>query len=413
MHILDELRARGLVQEVTNEELFRSLSSNDSFYHGIDPSASSMHLGNLVGVIFSVRLARAGIKPVMLFGGSTGSVGDPSGRSSERPILSREEIDKNCASIAAQVKNIFDRINVTPTFVNNYDWTQPVSVLDFLRDIGKYITVNYMLAKDSVTSRINSTDGISFTEFTYMLLQGFDFYHLLKSHGCKLQVGGSDQFGNMTAGLEIIRKKDAGEAVVLSYPLLLDSEGKKFGKSAGNAVWLDPKRFSPFEFYQYWLNVADAEIEKLLKVFSLKSLDEIASLLKEHSVAPEKRLAQKTLAYELTELVHSKATADEAVASSQVLFGGSTKNLSDEALLAIFANVPSSEIARAASYTALDLFASSSLCKSRGEAKRLIESGGAYIDQERVAGIDAAIETSKKVILLRSGKKSYHLLKIQ
>lgn len=413
MHILDELRARGLVQEVTNEELFRSLSSNDSFYHGIDPSASSMHLGNLVGVIFSVRLARAGIKPVMLFGGSTGSVGDPSGRSSERPILSREEIDKNCASIAAQVKNVFDRINVTPTFVNNYDWTQPVSVLDFLRDIGKYITVNYMLAKDSVTSRINSTDGISFTEFTYMLLQGFDFYHLKKNHGCKLQVGGSDQFGNMTAGLEIIRKKDAGEAAVLSYPLLLDSEGKKFGKSAGNAVWLDPKRFSPFEFYQYWLNIADNEIEKMLKVFSLRSLDEIASLLKEHAIAPEKRLAQKTLAYELTEIVHSKATADEAVASSQVLFGGSTKDLSDEALLAIFANVPSSEITKTPSYTALDLFAGSSLCKSRGEAKRLIESGGAYIDQDRVTSVDTKIETTKQVILLRSGKKNYHLLKIK
>ncbi|NDC38225.1 MAG: tyrosine--tRNA ligase, partial [Proteobacteria bacterium] len=374
MHFLDELSWRGLLQDVSDEAGLRKLGAGERFYVGADPTAPSLHFGHLLVLLTAMRVARYGLEPIILFGGSTGFIGDPTGRRTERVLLDPEIINSNVQSLSTQVRTIFERVGVKATFVNNYDWTKGVSVLEFLRETGKYLTVNYMLAKDSVSARMESDSGISFTEFSYMLLQAFDFFHLHQFVGCKIQFGGSDQWGNITAGLELIRKKAHGEAYAFSIPLLLDSTGKKMGKSEGSPVFLDPKLFSPYRFHQYLLNTADADVVRLLKMATFLTREEIAALETEMQAHPERRSAQKALADAVCNIVHGEEATAGAIRSAEVLFGGgSLAGLSDTQLSEIFSEVPSTEIARGelARCSAFDLFVRTGISKSKGEARRL------------------------------------------
>jgi len=418
MSFLSVLAARSLLQDSSDPELDKKIPSGSCFYVGFDPTSPNLHIGNLIQAIVSIHLAKSsGLKPIILFGGSTGSIGDPSGRSLERQLLDRATIDTNVASHTRIMQAIFARAGVTCEFVDNYQWTASVSVLDFLRDVGKHFTVNYMIAKEVVKTRLEG-DGISFTEFSYMLLQAFDFLHLYKNHNCRLQFGGSDQWGNITAGLELIRRSIQGEAFAFSVPLCVDSEGKKFGKTAAGAVWINAEGLSPYEFHQYWLNSADADVEKLLKIFTFMTLEEIAQIVTEHTQAPEKRLAQICLADHVTALVHGSAAVEEANISRSVLFGGSMQNLSEDQLLSIFSGVPSSEITRTqlSELVVSDLFLHTKLVPSKGEARRLIQNGGAYFNNERLSDgtirIDSLIGANRNILVLRSGKKNYHLIKV-
>jgi len=419
MHFLDELSWRGLLQDVTDEAGLRKLGAGEKFYVGADPTAPSLHFGSLLVLLTSMRVARFGLEPIILFGGSTGFIGDPTGRRTERLLLTPEVIATNVQSLSAQVRTIFDRVGVKATFVNNYDWTKDVSVIEFLRETGKYLTVNYMLAKDSVSARMESESGISFTEFSYMLLQAFDFCHLHQTAGCKIQFGGSDQWGNITAGLELIRKKVQGEAYAFSIPLLVDSTGKKMGKSEGNPVFLDAKLFSPYRFHQYLLNTADADVVRLLKMATFFSREEITALEAEMTAHPEKRTAQKALADAVCTIVHGEDATAGAIRSAEVLFGGgSLAGLSDSQLGEIFSEVPSTEMTRAAlqSCSVLDLFAQTGISKSKGEARRLVESGGAYVNNERVEDgaqpLTALSQHPSSMLVLRAGKKNYHVVRL-
>lgn len=415
MHFVDHLQWRGLLQDLSDPDGIRKLGPGDSFYVGLDPSAPSLQVGNLVPLIVSMHLGRAGLKPIILFGGATGSIGDPGGRRSERPLLDRATIDDYVRRHSAKVAEIFDRAKVKAQYVNNYEWTAPVSVIDFLREVGKHFTVNYMLAKEFVKSRVEE-DSISYTEFSYMLLQAFDFLHLYQNMGCKLQIGGSDQWGNITSGLELIRKKIAGSAFAFSIPLILDSQGRKFGKSEGGAVWLDSALTSPYKFHQYWLNLDDASVIKYLKIFSFLSPEEITEAEQRLVAAPEKREAQKLLADLVTTLVHGESGTADAKKSAEVLFGGSLSGLSNKQLEDIFGGVPSTTVAhqRLSAITVVDLFVETKLAASKGEARRLISSGGAYVNNERVSDPAAVLGavSPDAMIVLRSGKKNYHLVKV-
>lgn len=418
MSFIEALKARGLVQDMSDEKGLSSLKAGDSFYAGFDPTAPSLQLGNLVPIIVSLHLAKAGLKPIILFGGATGAIGDPSGKSAERQLLERSTIDDNISKHQKKVKEIFARVNAEVSFVNNFDWTNEVKVLDFLRDIGKHFTVNYMISKEVVKTRLNA-EGISFTEFSYMILQANDFYHLYKNNSCKLQIGGSDQWGNITAGLELIRRKIQGDAYAFSIPLITDSQGKKFGKSEGGAVWLDAAMTSPYTFHQFWLNIADADVAKYLRIFTFLSESEISELEALTKSEPEKRKAQTALANEVCNLVHGEAATQEALRSAQVLFGGSTDGLSAKDLEEIFKDAPSSEIlvTKLQTLSFTELLVETSLSKSKGEAKRLIESGGAYLNNERVGDINLSVASTKVcqpgMFVLRSGKKNYHLVKVK
>ncbi len=417
MKILEELDQRGLVQDISDPAALAKLPEGATFYHGIDPSAESLQVGNFVGIMVVARLAQAGLKPILLFGGATGSIGDPSGKSAERNLLSLDKIRENIQRQSEQITRLFSRLDCKPEFVNNYDWTKDMSMLDFMRDVGKHFPVNYMIAKETVKTRLEG-DGISYTEFSYMLLQAFDFYHLSQTRDCKLQIGGSDQWGNITAGLELIRRKGGGEAFGFSWPLITDSQGRKFGKSAGQAIWLDPEMTSPYEFHQYWLNIEDAEVGKLLRTFSLRSLDEISALEAEAQASPEKRLAQAALADELCMLVHGDEALALAKKSASVLFGGSLEGLKRDDLESIFKDVPSSDLSFSdfGDGNALDLFAQSSLVSSKGEAKRLLQSGGLYVNNQRLEKAEMNLKKESQVfdglLILRSGKKKYHLIKV-
>lgn len=418
MSFLETLRKRDLLQDCSDAELDQKLNAGDAFYVGFDPTSPNLHIGNLIQILVSIHLARAsGMRPVILFGGSTGSIGDPSGRSSERQLLTRETIDGNVASHTAIARAIFARAGIEADFVDNYTWTRDVSIIDFLRDVGKHFTVNYMIAKEVVKTRLNG-DGISFTEFSYMLLQAFDFLHLYKTRGCRLQFGGSDQWGNITAGLELIRRSIQGEAYAFSVPLCVDSEGRKFGKSAAGAIWINREGLSPYEFHQYWLNVADADVEKLLRIFTFLDLEEIRVKMAEHQQSPERRLAQSLLADQVTALVHGPEAVAEANQSRSVLFGGDMNGLSEDQLLRIFAGVPSSELERSQvlSSPVVDLLVQTKLTPSKGEARRLIQNGGAYLNNQRLtdgaATIASLVEEDRRLLVFRSGKKNYHLVKI-
>jgi tyrosyl-tRNA synthetase len=418
MDVLRELTWRGLIQETSDPELFSKLRAGDSFYVGFDPTAPSLQVGNLVQVLVAIHLTKAGLKPILLFGGATGMIGDPGGRSAERNLLELNVVADNVSLQERQAKTLWENAGqtVSPQFVNNLTWSKDVSMLTFLRDIGKHFTVNYMIAKESVKTRL-SGDGISYTEFSYMLLQAFDFLHLYQNNNVRLQFGGSDQWGNITAGLELIRRKIQGDAYAFSVPLITNSEGKKFGKSAGNAVWLDPKLTSPYKFHQFWLNVPDADVIRLLKVFTFETEESIAAIEKSMREHPEKREAQRHLADSLCTFVHGAEATDDAKRCAAALFGGSLDGLSREQLLDIFSEAPSSTVSRAQldSMDMLSLLATT-VSKSKGEARRLVQGGGIYVDNERLSAEMMPVRETKLsengFIVIRSGKKNYHLVRL-
>ncbi len=424
MHILDELDARGLVADSTDRAELRDFLAPPgvTFYCGFDPSGVSLHIGSLVPIMLMARLQRAGHKPIALVGGATGMIGDPSGRSDERSLLDSETLERNVAGIRAQLSRFLD-FGDGPhgaIMANNADWTAPVSFLDFLRDIGKHMTINYMMAKESVRSRLEDREqGISYTEFSYMLLQAFDFVTLADRQGCRLQIGATDQWGNITAGIELGRKMGRPRLHGLVCPLLLDATGRKMGKTAaGTSVWLDPDRTSPYAMYQYLVNTEDADVGRLLRTFSWRSLEEIADIERRHAEAPQQRIGQRALAEDVTRFVHGDEALRRAARASQVMFGGSLDDLRDDDLRPLLADVPSSEMPRTqleAGVPLIDLLIQTRLCDSKGAARRLLQGGGVYVNNQRVSDpaltVTARDLATETMMVLRAGKKSYHILR--
>jgi tyrosyl-tRNA synthetase len=424
LNILDELDTRGLLADVTDRAGLGELLAKEpvTFYVGYDPTSPSLHVGSLVPVILQVRLQRAGHKPIVLVGGATGMVGDPSGKSTERNLLSDEDLERNLAGIRSQLSRFLD-FTPGPTgaiIVNNADWTRGVGFLEFLRDIGKYLTVNYMMAKDSVRARLESESGISYTEFSYMLLQAFDFVHLSKAQGCRMQAGGSDQYGNITAGCELSRKMGGAQLYGLTSPLLLDSTGQKMGKtSTGERIWLDAERTSPYAFYQYWLNVTDEDVPKLLRMFSLRSLGEIDEILRQHDADRSQRVAQRELARGMTSWVHSEADVARVEEASRVMFGGSLEGVHERTLDLLAQVVPVVELARselAAGIGIVDLL-SRTVAESKGAARRLVQQGGAYVNNVRIGDLEHKVTTEHLVtptmLVVRGGRKDYRLVRVR
>lgn len=423
MPILDELEARGLLQDISHrDELAQTLARETvTVYAGYDPTAPSLHVGNLVPTIILARLQRAGHRPIALVGGATGMIGDPSGKSNERNLLDADTLAANVAAIERQLATFFD-FGDSPTsarVLDNAQWFTSMGYLEFLRDVGKLLTVNYMMAKDSVRSRLEDRDqGISYTEFSYMLLQAYDFVHLADTQGCRLQVGGSDQWGNITAGVELQRKLGRPPIYGLTAPLLLDATGEKMGKTAtGTRIWLDAELTSPYAFYQYWLNSDDADVERLLKIFSWKPLDELAEIMAAHARSPEKRLAQRTLAEDFTTWVHGAEASRGAVAASEVMFGGSLENLTDADLRPLLSELPATSISRdtlAAGIPLVDLLVQTGLAQSKGAARRLLQGGGVYVNNLRITEPGQVLTTAdlgtESMMILRAGKKNYHLV---
>jgi tyrosyl-tRNA synthetase len=414
MNLLDELDRRGAIDDVTDRAALEELlKTQQSIYIGFDPTADSLHVGSLLPALMLARFQRAGHRPVVLVGGATGMIGDPSGRTTERQLQTTDTIEANVNAIRKQLERFvtFEGPSAAIT-VNNYDWTHDKSYLWFLREIGKHFTVNHMLAKESVRSRLEDREhGISYTEFSYMLLQAFDFLNLYENQACRIQGGGSDQWGNITAGIELIRRKGAGQAFGITFPLLTTSSGEKFGKSAGNAVWLDPNRTSPYQFYQYWINTDDRDVERFLKLFTFLAVDEIATIC---ANPPEQRIAQKRLAVEVTRLVHGEEAVAQAEKASQVLFGGDVTGLSDKDLTEIFTDVPSFSFQSGSKIA--DAMVQSTATTSKSEAIRLIKSGGVYWNNNRVTDpqqeLHAADFAPRTTAILRVGKKSYYLAKL-
>jgi tyrosyl-tRNA synthetase len=424
MDLLDELAARNLLSDVTDRPGLTQLLSKEtvSVYAGYDPTSTSLHVGNLVPLVLQMRLQRAGHRPVVVVGGATGMIGDPSGRSDERNLLDPETLARNVAGIHSQLAR-FLHFGDGPTdaiIVNNADWLGAMGYLEFLRDVGKYLTINYMMGKDSVRSRIDGETGISYTEFSYMLLQAYDFVQLSRSHGCRLQVGGSDQYGNITAGCELSRKLGGPQLFGLTAPLLLDSTGQKMGKtSTGERVWLDPERTTPYAFYQYWLNVSDEEAPRFLQLFSLRSLPELAELLREHDADRSQRMAQRELARTMTRWVHGDGSTSQVETASQVLFGGSLDGLKEADLAMLGQVMPVVEIARAELATGIGIveLLARTVAESKAAARRLVQQGGAYVNNVRVSDIDRKITTSdlatETLLVVRGGRKDYRLVRIK
>lgn len=421
--LVDELRWRGLIHNTTEGAEEVLARERVTAYIGFDPSADSLHVGHLVQIMVLVHLQRYGHHPIALAGGGTGMIGDPSGKSKERPLLSEEELAHNVECIKRQLSQFlkFEGVPNPARLLNNADWLTKLNLIGFLRDIGKHFTVNYMIAKDSVRTRLESEDGISFTEFSYMLLQAYDFLRLYQDYGCTFQMGGSDQWGNITAGVELIRKVADGKAHAVTVPLVTSSSGVKFGKTEAGAVWLDPKRTSPFRFYQFWINTPDGDVITYLKYFTLLDRETIAEL--EHAVAtePHRRAAQIRLAEEVTRMVHGESGLQAAQAATEVLFGDrDLAGLSADDLLDIFAEVPSTTLNAAALHgqgmSLVDLVAQTGLESSKAQARRLIESGGLSLNNRRVddtaARVTLADAIDGRVLVLRKGKKSYHLIRV-
>lgn len=411
----------------TKEQLDKELTVS---YLGIDPTADSLHIGHLVGVMLLKHFQLSGHKPIALIGGATGMIGDPSGKSQERNLLDEPTLRHNQECIKKQLAKFLDFDSDTPNaaeMVNNYDWMKEFTFLDFIRDIGKHITVNYMMSKDSVKKRLDSDSsaGMSFTEFTYQLVQGTDFLHLYQAKNVKLQMGGSDQWGNITTGTELIRRKTGGEAFALTCPLIKKADGTKFGKTESGNVWLDPKLTSPYKFYQFWLNTSDEDAEKYIKIFTLLSKSEVAELINQHSEAPHLRLLQKRLAEEVTVMVHSREEYDMAVEASQILFGQGTaellRKLDNETFLAVFEGVPQFRISvteLAAGIKVVDLLAEKTMVfPSKGELRRTIQGNGLSINKEKISDpeltINADFLIDGKYILVQKGKKNYFLLVVE
>lgn len=423
MTILEDLTWRGLVADCTDlEALTRRLAEGPvTLYAGFDPTADSLHVGNLVPLFALRRFQLSGHHPIALAGGSTGMIGDPSGKSDERNLLTPEQLERNLAGIKPQLEQFLDfRVQANPArLVNNYDWTAPVPVLDFLREVGKHISVNSMVAKDSVRSRMEDRDGgISYAEFSYMLLQAFDFYHLRKTLNCELQIGATDQWGNITAGTELTRKKLGAAVWGLVFPLLTKADGTKYGKTAAGAVWLDPKRTSPYRFYQFFVNADDADVGKLLRTLTFLSHPEIAALEAELKANPGARAAQKALGRELTTLVHGAGAFTAALKASEILFGGSLDGVTEEIFNDVVGEVPTKDLEKArltGAGTALtDLLVHSGLCPSKGQARKDIEGGGIYLNNVRVAEAARAVTAGDllfgKYVLLRKGKRTYAVI---
>jgi len=422
---VEELNWRGMLHDMmpgTDEQLNKEVTAG---YIGFDPTADSLHIGNLVQIMILVHFQRAGHKPVALVGGATGMVGDPSGRSSERNLLSPEILNHNLTCVKAQLEKFldFDCGDNAAEIVNNYDWFKDFKFLDFIRDVGKHITISYMLAKDSVQTRLES--GLSFTEFTYQLVQGYDFFVLNRDKNCKIQMGGSDQWGNIVTGTELIRRKGGGEAFALTTPLITKADGSKFGKSQGGNVWLDPKRTSPYKFYQYWINASDEDVSNYIRIFTLKSKEEIESLEAEHANAPHLRILQKALAEDITTRVHSKEELDQAISASQILFGKSVteelKTLNEDTLLSVLEGVPQVEISKEALGQAenvtdlLSVHTSGEIFKSKGEARRMIQDGGVSINKQKLESFEQPADFEllhDKYLLVQKGKKNYYLVNV-
>ena len=427
MNFIEELKWRGMIADMmpgTEEQLQKELTSA---YVGIDPTADSLHIGHLVGVMMLRHFQRAGHRPIALIGGATGMIGDPSMKSAERNLLDEETLRHNQECIKQQLAKFLDFDSDAPNaakLVNNYDWMKDYSFLNFIRDIGKHITVNYMMAKDSVKKRLSrdSSVGMSFTEFSYQLLQGYDFLYLYEHEGCRLQMGGSDQWGNITTGTELIRRKTGGEAFALTCPLITKADGGKFGKTESGNVWLDRRYTSPYKFYQFWLNVSDADAAKYIKIFTALDQEEINALIAEQEAAPHLRPLQKRLAKEVTVMVHSEADYEAAVEASNILFGNATHEallkLDEDTLLAVFEGVPHFEVSReelAAGIKAADLCTEkAAIFASKGEMRKLVQSGGVSLNKEKLAAADAVIDSSAlfdgKYLLVQRGKKNYYLV---
>ena len=427
MNFVEELKWRGMIADMmpgTEEQLQKEMTSA---YVGIDPTADSLHIGHLVSVMMLKHFQRAGHRPIALVGGATGMIGDPSMKSAERNLLDEITLRHNQECIKAQLSKFLDFDSDAPNaakLVNNYDWTKDYSFLNFIRDIGKHITVNYMMAKDSVKKRLSreSSVGMSFTEFSYQLLQGFDFLYLYEHENCRLQMGGSDQWGNITTGTELIRRKTGGEAFALVCPLITKADGGKFGKTESGNVWLDRRYTTPYKFYQFWLNVSDEDAAKYIKIFTDLGKEEIAALEEEQTAAPHLRPLQKRLAKEVTVMVHSIEDYETAVEASNILFGNSTHDallkLDEDTLLAVFEGVPHYEISRedlVAGIKVVDLCVEkAAVFPSKGEMRKLTQSGGVSVNKEKLTAFDTIINTDSllndKYLLIQRGKKNYYLL---
>ncbi|WP_109434370.1 tyrosine--tRNA ligase [Aquimarina sp. AU119] len=427
-NFIEELRWRGMLHDAmpnTEEYLMEQMRSA---YVGFDPTADSLHIGNLVPIMLLAHYQRAGHRPFALVGGATGMIGDPSGKSAERNLLDEKTLRHNQEAIKSQLSRFLDFESETPNaavLVNNYDWMKDFSFLEFIRDVGKHITVNYMMAKDSVKNRISSesSEGMSFTEFTYQLVQGYDFLHLYRSHECTLQMGGSDQWGNITTGTELIRRIAGGKGYALTCPLITKSDGSKFGKSEGGNVWLDAKRTSPYKFYQYWLNTSDEDAEKYIKIFTFLTEEEINTLVDEHKEAPHLRVLQKRLADEVTVIVHSKEDLDNAIKASAILFGKSTsadlKDLDEATFLDVFDGVPQAEVGKEEISNGLDIIGAlaekTGFLKSNGEARRALKENSISVNKEKVAEGYSISENdliNDQFVLLQRGKKNYFVIRV-
>ena len=426
-NFVEELRWRGMIQDMmpgTEEQLQKEMTTA---YLGIDPTADSLHIGHLVGVMILKHLQRCGHKPIALVGGATGMIGDPSGKSQERNLLDEATLRHNQEAIKAQLARLIDFDSDAPNaaiLVNNYDWMKEFSFLEFIRDVGKHITVNYMMAKDSVKKRFNGEgDGMSFTEFTYQLVQGYDFYHLYEAHGCKLQLGGSDQWGNITTGTELIRrKKGTTDAFALTCPLIKKADGTKFGKTESGNIWLDARYTSPYKFYQFWLNVSDEDAKSYIRIFTFLDKETIEALVEEHEAAPHERKLQKRLAEEITVMIHSREEYEKAVAASGILFGANAgealKTIDEQTFLQVFEGVPQFKVSASELAEGVDFL---SLCvekapvfPSKGELRKLIQGGGVSLNKEKVADPYAMVNNSNliagKYLLVQKGKKNYYII---
>jgi tyrosyl-tRNA synthetase len=422
-NFIEEMKWRGMIHDMmpgTEEQFKKEMTAA---YVGIDPTADSLHIGHLVSIMMLKHLQLSGHKPFVLVGGATGMIGDPSGKSQERNLLSEEVLQNNVEAIKNQLSKflIYKDIPNAAEVVNNYDWFKDFDLLSFLRDVGKHITVSYMTAKDSVQKRLET--GLSFTEFSYQLIQGYDFYHLNKEKNCKVQMGGSDQWGNIVTGTELIRRKSGGDAFALTCPLLTKADGTKFGKTESGTVWLDASKTSPYKFYQFWLNASDEDAEKQIKIFTLLNKESIENLIEEHKKAPHQRLLQKTLAEEVTILVHTREALETAINTSEILFGNSTPEdlikLSESDFLDVFEGVTSYNVSSndfQEGINIVDLLGEKTkIFPSKGEARKMIQAGGVSLNKSKVQGIDLIVNTENllhsKYLLAQKGKKNYFLIK--
>ena len=409
MKLFDELKWRGLVKDIAGSDIEDKLNNEQiTFYWGTDPTADSLHLGHYSSLLTAKRLANAGHHPILLVGGATGLIGDPR-PTAEREIMAKDTLNKNLEGIKKQVDRIF---NGRATIVNNYDWMKDYNYLDFLRDVGKYINVNYMLAKDIINRRLET--GITYAEFSYTLIQGYDFLHLYEKYNCVMQAEGSDQWGNITTGIDLIRKKTGKEAYGFTMPLVLDAQGNKFGKSEGNALWLDINKTSSYELYQYLINTDDSMCESYLKIFTFLSPEEIMEVVKKHNEEPHLRLAQKTLAKEIITDLHGKEEYDKAVKISEALFSGNVKDIDTNLIEKVFKDVPNSDMK--SDKNIVDLLVDTNICSSKREAREFITTGAISINGDRITDLDAIItkdnSIDNKYIIVRRGKKKYYLVNI-